>query len=451
MAKSKVVVVGGGFGGLQAVRALVAAGHPVSLIDRHPYSTFQPLLYQVATGGLNPGDVTYSLRGFVANHRDPDTRFRRAHVTGIDRENHLVEVSRGHAISYDHLVLAQGVGANFFGIPGAAENARSIYTRAAALDVRDILFSGLESLSARKDRDSRFTIVVVGGGPTGVEMAGTLAEMKTQALSLIYPEVPQDNFRVVLVEMGQVLLAPFDANLQRYAFHELTKRGVDVRLNTAITKVEPDRVHFKDGGELEVDVVVWGAGIGAHPLVKDWGVPQGRGGRILIDQNLKVIGADDIWAIGDCALCEEKPMPQLAQPALQMGEHVARQIIAQDEGKPLAPFEYVDKGTMATIGRGAAVLQLPPKNGQTHGRELTGMVAWAIWVAVHLRSLLGGRNQFQAMVNLGVRYATWPRSASGIVGDITETPAEHMRSIAESDEDQPAQEQGDQEQPTQGR
>lgn len=435
MAKSKVVVVGGGFGGLKAVRTLAEAGHPVSLIDRHPYSTFQPLLYQVATGGLNPGDVTYSLRGFVADHRDPDTRFRRAHVTGIDKENHLVKVSRGHDLSYDHLVLAQGVGANFFGIPGAAENARSIYTRAAALDVRDILFSGLESLAATKDRDKRFTIVVVGGGPTGVEMAGTLAEMKTQALALIYPEVPQDNFRVVLVEMGPVLLAPFDAKLQRYALHELTKRGVDVRLNTAISKVEPDHVEFKGNGYLDADVVVWGAGIGAHPMVKDWGVPQGRGGRILIDRNLKVIGEDNIWAIGDCAYCEEDPLPQLAQPALQMGEHVAGQIIAQDAGRALTPFVYHDKGTMATIGRGAAVMQLPPKDGQPQSRTVTGVAAWLIWVVVHLRSLLGGRNQVQAMINLGVRYATWPRSGSGIVGDVTETPSEHMRSITEGAED----------------
>lgn len=434
MSKSKVVVVGGGFAGLAAVKALSDAGHPVSLIDRHPYSTFQPLLYQVATGGLNPGDVTYPYRRFVADHRDPDTRFRRATVTGIDQENKLVKVTRGHDISYDYLVLSCGVGANFFGIPGAAENARSIYTRGAALDVRDIIFSGLELLTSTKDKDRRFTVAVVGGGPTGVEMAGTLAEMKTQALSLIYPEIHQDNFRVVLVEMGPVLLAPFDPRLQRYTLRELTKRGVDVRLNTAITNVEGDRVTFKDGGELDVDVVVWGAGIGGHSVVKDWGVPQGRGGRIETDQNLVVKGTKDIFAIGDCAICPEYPLPQLAQPALQEGEWVARQIEALDTGGELKPFEYKDKGTMATIGRGAAVLQFPPKEGVTEPKVMTGMSAWAIWVIIHLRSLLGGRNQVQAMVNLGMRYATWPRSATGIMGDITESPAEQARSIPKPDQ-----------------
>ncbi len=429
MAKSKVVVVGGGFAGLAAVRALASAGHPVSLIDRHPYSTFQPLLYQVATGGLNPGDVTYPLRRFVADHRDPDTRFRRATVVGIDKQNKIVKVTRGHDIGYDHLVLANGVGANFFGIPGAAHHARSIYTRAAALDVRDLIFSGLEALTASKDRDKRFTVVVVGGGPTGVEMAGTLAEMKTQALSFIYPEVHQDNFRVVLVEMGPVLLAPFDARLQRYALREISKRGVDVRLNTAIVEVEGDKVHFKDGGQLDVDVVIWGAGVGGYGLVTEWGVPQGRGGRIRIDRNLRVIGEDSIFAIGDCAICDDDPQPQLAQPALQMGEHVARQIIALEGGRELTPFDYKDKGTMATIGRGAAVLQLPQRPGQNTPRTLTGFAAWTIWVVVHLRSLLGGRNQLQAMINLGMRYASWPRSATGILGDITESPAEQARSI----------------------
>ena len=429
MTKSKVVVVGGGFGGLAAVKSLASEGHPVSLIDRHPYSTFQPLLYQVATGGLNPGDVTYPLRRYVADHRDPDTRFRRATVVGIDKENKVVKVTRGHDISYDHLVLANGVGANFFGIPGAAEYSRSIYTRAAALDVRDIIFSGLEALTASKDRDKRFTVVVVGGGPTGVEMSGTLAEMKTQALSYVYPEIHQDNFRVILVEMAAVLLAPFDPRLQRYTLRQLTKRGVDVRLNTTIVEVEGDRVRFKDGGELDVDVVVWGAGIGGHSVVKDWGVPQGRGGRIEIDRNLRVIGEDSIYAIGDCAICNDDPQPQLAQPAIQMGEHVAKQILALEEGRELTPFVYHDKGIMATIGRGAAVLELPKKPDQEHPKILTGMAAWAIWVVVHLRSLLGGRNQMEAMLNLGMRYATWPRSATGIVGDITESPAEQSRSI----------------------
>ena len=378
---------------------------------------------------MNPGDVTYPLRRFVADHRDPDTRFRRATVVGIDKQNKIVKVTRGHDISYDYLVLANGVGANFFGIPGAAHHSRSIYTRAAALDVRDIIFSGLEALTASKDRDKRFTVVVVGGGPTGVEMSGTLAEMKTQALSFIYPEVHQDNFRVVLVEMGPVLLAPFDARLQRYTLRE-TQQARGRRASEyddhrgrgrqgALQGRRPTRRRRRDLGR----------GGRRLRLVKDWGVPQGRGGRISIDRNLRVVDEDSIFAIGDCAICDDDPLPQLAQPAIQMGEHVARQIIALEEGRELVPFEYEDKGTMATIGRGAAVLQLPQKPGKGSPRSLTGLPAWTIWVVVHLRSLLGGRNQLQAMVNLGMRYASWPRSATGILGDITESPAEQSRSI----------------------
>ncbi len=435
MAKAKVAIVGGGFGGLNAAMELTKAGYAVSIIDRHPYTTFQPLLYQVATGGLNPGDVTYSLRRFVAEHRAPDTRFRRATVTGIDKENRLVKCTRGHDIGYDYLILSQGAGANYFGIEGAAENSKHIYTRGASLDVRDIIFSGLELLTARKDPDERFTVAVIGGGPTGIEMAGTLAEMKTQALPIIYPEIQQDNFRVVLVEMGPELLAPFDEKLRRYTLEELKKRGVDVRLNTAITKVEAEKVYFKDGGELDVDVVVWGAGIGAHAPVKDWGVPQGRGGRVLMNEDLRVVGEDRIFAVGDGALCEANPQPQLAQPAIQQGQLAARNIMALEAGQQTEKFVYNDKGTMATIGRGAAVVQFPEPEGGGKSRTVTGHIAWILWVVVHLRSLLGGRNRVQAMINMGLRYVTWPKSATGIMGDITDSPALKSRTAPNLDGD----------------
>ncbi|MDX5318163.1 MAG: FAD-dependent oxidoreductase, partial [Actinomycetes bacterium] len=207
MDRSRVVIVGGGFGGLHAFRVLMRAGYDVTLVDRNPYTTFQPLLYQVATGGLNPGDNTYSQRRYVSTRDEGTGAYRRATVTGIDTEAKQVVVSRGAPLPYDKLVLAQGVGANFFGIPGAAENARTIYTRAEALKVRDLIFSGLEHLTASKDPDRRFTVAVVGGGETGVEMAGSLAEMKSEALPVVYPELHQDNFRVVLVEMSDTVLA----------------------------------------------------------------------------------------------------------------------------------------------------------------------------------------------------------------------------------------------------
>ncbi len=232
MTDSHVVIIGGGFAGLHAARELTSAGHEVTVIDRHAYTTFQPLLYQVAVGALNPGDVTYSLRRWASNDRSHLASFRRATVTAIDFEARQVIVSRGAPIGFDKLIVCPGVGANYFNIAGAQEHTRLIYTRAQALEVRDIIFSGLELMAADADPNKRFTAVVVGGGPTGVETAGALAEMKTQALPVLYPEVGVDSFHVVLVEMTDRLLGPFDRRLQRYTRRELSRLGVDVRLNT---------------------------------------------------------------------------------------------------------------------------------------------------------------------------------------------------------------------------
>lgn len=405
-----VVIIGAGFGGLHATDRLAAAGARVTVIDRHPYTTFQPLLYQVATGGLNPGDVTFSLRAYAAR-RKGRVRFRRASALSLDTEKQLVHCDQGEPVSYDYLVLAQGVGANFFGIPGAEEYAQTIYTRASALEVRDGLFGLLENVAVSR-ANKPLSIIVVGGGATGVEMAGTLAEMRSQGLPVAYPEVNSAQVRVMLVEMGPTLLPPFDDDLRRYTLRQLKLRGVDVRLNTAIKKVESDRVELGDGSHEPADLVIWAAGIGGHEVVKDWGVPLGKGGRILVDKQLRVKGEERVFAIGDAALVEDEPTPQLAQPAIQMGEQVANNIRALDHGQQMQDFHYVDKGIMATIGRSAAVVQLP------NGMEFTGFTAWGMWVALHLSFLLGGRNRIQAMINLGFRYLLYPRSANAIVGDL---------------------------------
>lgn len=421
MSASRVVIIGGGFAGLHAAGTLTAAGHEVVVIDRHAYTTFQPLLYQVATGGLNPGDVTYSLRRWASDARSHLASFRRATVTGIDFESKQVIVTRGNPIKYDQLIVCPGVGANYFGVPGAAEYTKLIYTRAQALEVRDIIFSGLELMAAEANPNKRFTAVVVGGGPTGVETAGALAEMKTQALPVLYPEVGVDNMHVVLVEMTDRLLGPFDRRLQRYTKRALQRIGVDVRLNTAVKQVYADHVDFADGSSLDCDIVVWASGVGSHPAVAAWGLPQGRGGRILVEPDLSVVGMTDVYAAGDAALCEAIPAPQLAQPAIQMGVLAAENIIARQAGRPTASFEYHDRGTMATIGRNAAVVELPK------GPKLTGFVAWVMWVVVHLMTLLGGRNRVSAMLNMLVRYFSWPRSAAGIIGDFVESPAQQQR------------------------
>lgn len=402
-----VVIVGAGFAGLNAARSLLGEGFRVTLVDRHPYTTFQPLLYQVATGGLNPGDVTYSLRSLAAGrHR---LRFRRAAVTGIDAQAQRVFVDAGEPLDYDHLVLAQGVGANFFGIPGAREHAQTIYTRAEALRTRDTIFGEVEGLTT--DPDRKLVVLVVGGGATGVEMAGALAEMKSLGLPVAYPEVDPSRLEVVLVEMGEALLAPFDESLRDYTAKQLTAHGVDVRLNTAIAEVRPGEVTLGDGSVQQADLVIWAAGVGAHGVVADWGVPQGRGGRILVDDRLRVQGLERVYAAGDAALIETDPLPQLAQPAMQMGAHVAKVITAIESDEPAPQFAYRDKGTMATISRSAAVVQLK------QGPSFTGLTAWLMWVTLHLYFLLGGRNRVQAMINLGARYVLYPRNAHAIVGD----------------------------------
>ena len=410
----RVVIVGGGFGGTNAARVLGRAGARVVIVDKNPYTCFQPLLYQVATGGLNPGDVTYRLRSFAA--RTPNCRFRRARVTGVDLEARRVECDNGGPIDYDYLILAQGVGANFFGTPGAQEHSYTIYTRTDSVRTRDVILSNLEALDTDPGRN--FDVVVVGGGPTGVEMAGTLAEMKSIGIPAIFPDVSVDRVHVTLVEMAEHLLMPFDARLRHYTRRQLHRRGVDVRTTTAIAEVREGSVLLKDGSTLPADMVIWAAGVGAHEDVMDWGLELGRGGRILVGPDLRAKGQDRVFAVGDGALIEDNPLPQLAQPAMQEGVWAAEQILELEAGRRTRSFSYRDKGTMATIGRNAAVVQM----ARLHGLriDVTGFVAWLAWVGLHLYFLLGGRNRLQSMINLAARYLTFSRQASGIIGDIVD-------------------------------
>jgi len=414
-----VVVLGAGFGGIAATNELSKEGFRVTLIDRHPYNTFQPLLYQVATGGLNAGDVTYALRYFAAKHEG--VRFRRAEVVGIDHEAREVICDDGVRIGFDYLIIGNGITTNHFGISGAAEYTMSMYTRAEALRVRDMIFGALEIIAGTSDPNTgAFTVVVVGGGATGVEMAGQLAELKTETIPSTYPELNPARVHVVLVEMTEHLLAPFEDSLRKYALRELIKRGVDVRLKTAISEVHPDRVDFKDGSSMPVDLVIWAAGVAGDTQIRNWGLPIGRAGRIEVNPDTTVVGQERIFAVGDASIIVEDPLPQLAQPAIQMGKHAAKQITRLYRGLDTQKFVYRDKGTMATIGRGDAVLQMPT------GLKLTGVIAWLGWIALHIVFLLGGRNRVQTLVNLGSRYAG-PRRSNAIVGDVMEPPKMQMR------------------------
>lgn len=412
-----VVVLGAGFAGLAATRALVKAGYRVTLVDRHPYTTFQPLLYQVATGGLNPGDVTYSLRTFVSR-QSREVGFRRGAAVGVDPQERSVTLDDGRVLTYDRLVIASGVTSNDFGLPGVVENTLPMYTRAQSLAVRDAVFATLERTAAEPDSRQRdIHIVIVGGGATGVEMAGSLAELRTTGVPTAYPELDRTRLHVVLVERGPYLLAPFDESLRTYTREQLLARNVDVRLDAAISEVTADEVRFGDGEVLPADLVIWAAGVTVAPEVAGWGLEQGRGGRILVDAHLRAHGHPEIYAVGDISLVDDQPLAQQAQPAMQMGEYAARHIVATDQGRDLAPFSYTDKGTMATIGRNAAVAEVKLA-GRTW--RIRGLPAWVLWVVVHLTQLLGGRNRIAAMLNLGARYLMWGSASWSIVGDVTE-------------------------------
>jgi NADH:ubiquinone reductase (H+-translocating) len=403
-----IVIVGAGFAGLTAVNRLRKSGARVTVIDKNLYSTFQPLLYQVATGGLNPGDVSYPVGGFTAPRH---ARYVRDDLVAIDAAGRRLRLAGGREFGYDYLVLATGVAANYFGVPGAAENTFGLYTRTDAIVLRDHFMNGFERLSADETNRMEFAVTVVGGGATGVELAGTLGELRQNVLQATFPDVDSNRVHVRLVEMAPELMMPFEPKLREYTRKQLVARGVDIRVKTEIREVLPDGVKLGDGTTLPSDLTVWAAGVAAADAAKNLGLPQGKGGRVLVDADLRVQGSDRIFAAGDIALHADEPSPQLAQPALQEGKHAAEQILRLIAGQPTVPFKYHDKGTMATIGRRSAVVQFPK------GARLTGTIAWFAWLGLHLFYLLGYRNRVATLINLSFRYITWGHGGGVIVGD----------------------------------
>jgi NADH dehydrogenase len=399
-----------------AVRVLSKAGFRVTLLDANLYSTFQPLLYQVATAGLNPGDVAYPVGGIVAGRhgrRGPSTIFRRGELGTIDAEARRATLTDGREIGYDYLILATGVSTAYFGVKGAAENTFGLYTRRDALVLRDHIMAGIQRLSetAPSAHGGDLHVTVVGGGATGVELAGTLAELRKEVFRNTFPDVAPGRLHVRLVERGDTLLSPFAAKLSAYTLTQLRRRGVEVTLGAEISEVTPDRVLLASGEALPSDLTVWAAGVAAPEALAGWGLPQGKGGRILVGPDLRVHGQERIFAVGDVAVNPDDPTPQLAQPAIQMGRHAARQVARLADGQPTTPFKYHDKGIMATIGRKSAVVELPK------GVKIRGTLAWLAWLGLHLVYLLGGRNRISTLINLSWRYLAWGHGGGVIVGD----------------------------------
>jgi NADH:ubiquinone reductase (H+-translocating) len=419
-----VVVIGCGFAGLAALKGL-SRGFDVLVIDQNTYTTFQPLLYQVATAGLAPSDVAYSVRAIAAKY---GARYMRGELTAIDAAARLVSLDDGTQIGYDYLILATGATPAYYGVAGAAEHTRGLYTRRDAIRLRDELMAGLEQV-ARAGRAARHVITIVGGSATGVEMAGSLAELRNTALRTSYPDIEPDQVHIRLVEQLPDLLTPFAPRLRQYASAQLTRRGVDVQVNTGIKEVTADSILLASGEMLASDLTVWAAGVKVADGVRQWGLEQGMAGRILQEPDLRVRGQDRIFAIGDVAARADHPLPQLAQPALQMGRHAAEQVRRLAGGEPTVPFSYHDKGIMATVGRSSAVVQLAA------GPRFGGTLAWLAWLGLHVVTLLGNRNRISALINLSWRYVAWNHGGGLIVGDEQPAPAHIARTRGPDSED----------------
>ena len=409
MDRPRVLILGAGFAGLGAAEKLKNAAVDVTLIDKHNYHTFQPLLYQVATNLLDVGIVGKPIRDAI--HKQDNLTFHQTAVTYIDLKNRRVAFEDMEALSYDYLVLALGAKVNFYGVKGAAEYAFPLYTLVDAIRLKKQILTRFET--AEKDpsliEDGALNFVIVGGGPTGVEITGALAQFIYHDLVKDYPALPVDESRIILVDGGPALLRMFKEKAQVYTKRKLEELGVEVRLGQHIKEITPASVTFHTGKELKTHTLIWAGGLQANDLVKDLDVPLTPGNRLPVGPDLALSGHPEVYIAGDIGMITDgktaETLPQLGSVAIQAGQHVANNITRQEQGKSIKPFKYLDKGTMATIAKGAAVLQMP------RGRTLTGEAAWLSWGAVHLALLGGGGQRASALVNYGFALFTGQRSA----------------------------------------
>jgi len=399
-----VVVVGAGFGGLRAVRRLVSEPVDVTLIDRHNYNTFQPLLYQVATAGLDEGGVAHTIRATFAASANVEVQL--GTVVGVDFTERTVHLEDGASLGYDFLILAAGATTDDFGIPGVATHAFPLYTLSQAIQLRQHILTCFEA--AERDPalvdEGALTCLIVGGGPTGVETAGTLAELFTKVLAKGYRRADVRRARVIVIEMRMELLATFRPASRQNARASLADRGVDIRFGERVSEVSARAVRLASGEELLTRTVVWTAGVRANALADLLGVKQSAGGRILVEPDLSLPDRPEVFVVGDIAACRdgaEQLLPQLAPVAMQAGVHAGGQVVRRLRGQPTQRFQYRDKGTMATIGRHAAVADLPV------GITLRGTIAWLAWLLLHLIYLMGFENRAQVLIQWAWNYTTW--------------------------------------------
>ena len=438
-AARRIVVVGAGFGGLWAVRRFVSRGIGVTLIDRNNYHTFFPLLYQVAAAELGPSEIAYPIRSLFRGH--PLVDFRRADVHDIDLDARIVEAGDSR-LEYDYLVMAPGSVPNFFSVVGAARHAFPLRTMDDAIPLRYHVLNCFERAAHTSDsstRESLLRFVIVGGGPTGVEYAGALAELIYGPLLKDFGSIARDEVDIRLLEGGERLFAGMPPRLQEYGRLRLERRGVQVLTGSRVVEVTSDSVVTSDTGNTKrrdrgdttdlgdatnehtsqtaTHTVVWAAGVKGDPAVGSWGLPVGPGGGVPVEGTLQVPGYPEVFVVGDLAYLEieGQALPQIAQVALQQGSTAAENIVRMIGGKAPEEFTYRDLGMLAVIGRNAAVAHLC-------GRSFTGFAAWTLWLVVHVVNLMGFRNRMLVLVNWAWNYVFFRRAVRLILPDATGEP-----------------------------
>ena len=410
----RVVIVGAGFGGLNAAQHLAKSNIQVVVIDRKNHHTFQPLLYQVATAGLSPGEIAAPIRWILRGDNNIEVLLEE--VVDFDLKRKIVHTSEKQ-VPYDYLIVAAGATHAYFGHDEWENSAPGLKTIEDALEIRRrilLAFELAERQTANGMAQVPLRFVIVGAGPTGVELAGTIAEISHHALSHEFHAISPERTHVILLEGGPSVLAAYPEDLQRSAQEQLKRLGVEVRTNTLVTKIEPGVIHFGET-PMTASVIIWAAGVAASPLGKRLGAPVDRAGRVLVNPDLSLPGHPEIFVIGDLAsLKDEKGrmLPGVAPVAIQQGKYVAKIIKGDLQGKPRHNFHYFDKGSLATIGRAAAVADF----GKVH---ISGFFAWLSWLFVHIFFLIGFRNRILVMIQWAWSYFTYQRGARLITGDTT--------------------------------
>jgi len=409
-----VVIVGGGFGGLAAARALRRAPVSTTLVDRRNHHVFQPLLYQVATAALSPADISAPIRSILRRARA--TEVRMSEVTGFDLAAREVLLADGSRLAYDYLVVATGATHAYFGHPEWEPLAPGLKTLEDATHVRRRFLLAFEAAEQEEDPEERralLTFVVVGGGPTGVEMAGAFAEIARHSLIRDFRRIDPTTARVILLEGGPRVLAAYGESLGAYARRALERIGVTVRTESVVTRIEADAVYVGEE-RIRTRNVVWAAGVTASPLGRALGVETDRVGRVMVRPDLSIPGHPEVFVVGDLmnlAGPDGKPLPGVAQVAIQGGRAAARNVVRSIRGQPREPFRYFNKGNMATIGRRAAVLE-------RERLRMKGWPAWVAWLFIHIAFLIGFRNRVAVMMEWAWNYLTWQRGARLITGEV---------------------------------